>query len=549
MDVTLWPAPLPIASGLELRTLRAVRGALQLSAGSTLVDTHFHVGADVAVEPFVRQLFVEERLPLALFDDFLETFCALLEGDADRPRDLASTMREPATLAAGLSAWRAQLQHLRGPSEAERFSSAHFFLSRVIHEGAHLSEMERSFLAAREDLERTRQVQLRILEDSQRHVCACLLFFAHLHGSLELARVASSNAAPEPELLEGHREQLHILRSKFERLARELDDAQRAEYQQFVTQFAIIERQTPQSRRLLAGTPTPHTESAAVPAAVAISSPVEARKPFVARVAARTSSSSGAVAAKLAAVSVPRTASSDSLSASAPGVVVAANPSEAASASDWLEAEYLRTTLTVMVRQQPVRVSLVTLANGQVFSNRRMDAPGLLRAAIVCEPIVVPSTVPELHFSGEARPDSRYPELLSVVSHSNLPSCDVELRLHVSTLEQPSLSKRRAQMRDHGAALRRALSLCLSAGISTVSVPLLLVARGDVMPLWVEDEGAAWAEHVQAVVACVREAVVWPGKDDDALRHVRFYLPADLPDSAYERAVSLVREPFVWKTH
>jgi hypothetical protein len=108
--------------------------------------------------------------------------------------------------------------------------------------GAHLAELEKSFCSARAELEHDRDTQTRILQDSH---------------SLELAKVASSNAAPSEELLSSHTLQTQILRTKFARLMDELATAQRAEYHQFVQTFAHIERQTPQSKRLWAGTPQP----------------------------------------------------------------------------------------------------------------------------------------------------------------------------------------------------------------------------------------------------------------------------------------------------
>lgn len=130
-------------------------------------------------------MFETEGFPAHAFDSVVATFTALLKHEAGRPDDLTAAMRNAAALQSGLDEW-ARMQARIGPTAAEKFSAAHAFLARVIHEGAHLKELERSFREARRDLERDRSKQVRILEDSH---------------SLELANVASSNNIPSDELI------------------------------------------------------------------------------------------------------------------------------------------------------------------------------------------------------------------------------------------------------------------------------------------------------------------------------------------------------------
>ncbi len=130
-------------------------------------------------------MFESEGFPAHAFDSVVATFAALLKHEAGRPEDLSAAMRNAATLQSGLDEW-ARMQQRIGPSAAEKFSAAHAFLARVINEGAHLKELERSFRDARRELERDRNTQVRILEDSH---------------SLELANVASSNNTPSEELI------------------------------------------------------------------------------------------------------------------------------------------------------------------------------------------------------------------------------------------------------------------------------------------------------------------------------------------------------------
>jgi hypothetical protein len=524
----LYAAHLPRICGVhdsELRAPRSVRGSFQFSIESTLVDVRFHIGRGQRVVPYIRAIFEQERLPEHAFASVLSTFVALLEHDAGRPRDLCLAMRNVATLQQGLEVWRLAVAR-RGPTTLELFSAAHLFLARVIHEGAHLAELERSFRDAREELSRDAQTQIRILQDTHSH---------------ELAHIAASNDAPSDELLESHTLQMRILTSKFERLAHELSAAQRDEYQQFVLQFANIEWQTPQSRRMLATStrPSPSPLAAENNNGNGVVSPLVSRKPFVARTASRSSSGGITVAS-------PKLKRKDS--ASQVGSTSESPTPEVQ--SEWIESEFLRTTMTVLLDDDSVtRLSLVALPSISFFSQKRLDSVGLLRAVVVCDRLP-PSSLPELHFEESANGDGNQDSVASqlyVSKHSNMPSCDVVMRIQCGSLDEPSLSLRREQARSAIATLRRALSLCHSVGTATVSVPLLLLDKRQASAILLEDGGAGWVEHARGVVACVKEALLWSGKDEDALRHVRFYLPANLSEDVYLQATEIVRTPFIKK--
>lgn len=340
--------------------------------------------------------------------------------------------------------------------------------------------------------------------------------------------------------------QMQILRNRYERLLSELSDAQRAEYQQFVLQFADIERQTPHSRRIVN----------APPAVVSVKSPEAPRRGVSGDVGSALAPAVAAVMAgptRRMSSMLTRAVTAPVVSAKEVAVAAALSPDATrkrrpAKRRDWLEADHLKTSLcTLLDDGSVVRVSLVGLGSVNDFVTKRLDAPGLVRVAVVCDAVTRASD-PELHFDDNDMVVDAVAPALRISKHSNLPSCDVLFHLQPAEapLRDASLSQRRLQTRTLvDSALRRALSLAHSVGASTVSVPLLLLSKSETRDILAED-GPAWTEHARSVVACVKEAMLWPDKDPDAFRHARFYLPAELcnDDAIVAQAVELCRAPF-----
>ncbi len=361
---------------------------------------------------------------------------------------------------------------------------------------------------------------------------------------------------------------MQILRNRYERLLSELSEAQRAEYQQFVLQFADIERQTAHSKRMLSANAA---ASFMPPAVSSFKSPEAPRRGPSgdvgppAAVAAAAAPAAAVAPSRRVSNLLTRAATAPAVSAKEVAVAFSLSPDASRKRKpvrrrDWIEADHLKTSLcTLLDDGSVVRMSLIALASANDFVTKRMDSPGLMRAAIVCDP-VTRSSDPELHFDdNQMVVDAVAPEL-RISKHSNLPSCDVLFHLRADGVAggndadtdgqspqlEASLSQRRLQARTVvESGLRRALSLAHSIGAATVSVPLLLLSKSETRAI-ISEEGPAWTEHARSVVACVKEAMLWVDKDPDAFRHVRFYLPADVcgDEAVVAQAVEICRAPF-----
>lgn len=451
-------------------------------------------------------------------------------------------MRDVDKVRVGVDCWKTVSL---GLTEQERFLYAHTFLSQVVHEAAHLAELQRSFSNARNELERDRDTQIRILEDSQ---------------SLELARVAATNDVPSDSLMESHQLQSQILRNKFARALDELERSQRAEYQQFVIQFASIELQSEHSKRmesaekkLVPVVAPPVIEPAAAASVTSVLARQKSRGMALLSGAMSSATAPSKSASKPSALPIVEAPSP--LSPSAQRKVA---PSDAAaSPSNWVESECLKTSLiTLLDEGDPtfstltcspsslVRLSLVELLQSSDVVQKQLDLPcGLLRASLVCNRVKLAST-PELHFDPTPLTDPIVGNL-QYSRHSNLPSCDILFSLgRLSSGDGTSLSQRRLQSRELIEGLRRVFALCLSAGVATVNIPLFLYSSEDVAKLLEED--AAWEEHARAVVQCTKEALLWPLRTDESLRHIRFYIAGvTCPRNMMLQLISIVRTPFI----
>ncbi len=118
--------------GLAPRAVRNVKGSLQFSVGSTLLDVHFHIGAGQDVVQYLSALWRAERFPDHLFDVVLSALTALLEHE--HGPELSVAMRSGDALRRGIEMFCAA-ERRRGPTALEQFSAAHAFLACVIREG------------------------------------------------------------------------------------------------------------------------------------------------------------------------------------------------------------------------------------------------------------------------------------------------------------------------------------------------------------------------------------------------------------------------------